>query len=197
MNANAQRYRPTGLNETITDQYGIEVYYSIDKLQAIFYAGRSTKKWWWYNFTSIDRMITRIYESIDRHIQRENEKKEKKEIEKKAFENFKASDYYAIGDIVVNTWGYEQTNVEFYQVIEVLNKKIRVREICQNTVKCVGAMSSEVMPDRDNFYNDKILLLSLRVEFYNDKMNCRICNPESFYYFRKWEGTSEYCSWYA
>jgi hypothetical protein len=43
----------------------------------------------------------------------------KNEIEKRRNENknVKTSDFYKIGDIVVNSWGFEQTNIEFYKVI--------------------------------------------------------------------------------
>ena len=38
----------------------------------------------------------------------------------------------AIGTVLVNTWGYDQTNVDFYQVIAVLPKTLRIRPIGKN-----------------------------------------------------------------
>lgn len=202
MKKELNRYRPAGLDETLTDQYGIEVYYSTKDLKAIFYAGKSSKKWWFYRFFSLDDMIRRIYASVDNHVKRENEKLYKRAELKKAMQIFKAADYFAPGDIVVNTWGYEQTNVDFYQVTEVLNKKIRVCKIAGKIVKATGPMSADVMPVKDSFCDDtdrrNISLLSLKAQI-NSKgdVSCRICNPESFYYFRKWDGRPQYCSWYA
>ena len=194
-----ERCRPAKLNETLTDQFGIEVYYSTDILSAIFYAGNSKKNWWYIKFTSLDKMIERIYKSVDNQIRIETEKIEQKERIKKASKTFKASDYFGTGEIVVNTWGWEQTNVDFYQVIEVLNKKIKVREICSEIVKAIGGISADVTACKDSFLNDKILLLSLKpdVNKTGDVTSCRICNPESYYYFRKWDGRPEYSSWYA
>ncbi|HCB5058448.1 TPA: hypothetical protein M0F96_004014 [Salmonella enterica subsp. enterica serovar Paratyphi C] len=40
----------------------------------------------------------------------------------------------SVGDIFVASWGYEQTNVSFYQVISLHGKTtVTVREICANT----------------------------------------------------------------
>lgn len=203
MKTDIYRHRPAGLDETLTDQYGIEIYYSTNDLKAIFYAGKSSKSWWFYRFASLDEMIKRIYESVDRHIERENEKLQKKEELKKAMQVFKAADYFNIGDIVVNTWGYEQTNVDFYQVTEVLNKKIRVRKIGAEIVNATGPMSANVMPVKDSFCDNSessrnVSLLSLKAEInVSGVVSCRICDPQSYYYFHKWDGKPQYCSWYA
>ena len=145
-------------------------------------------------------MIKRIYDSVDKHIEREQQKILQAEKQRAAMKNFKASDHFNIGDIVVNSWGYEQTNVEFYQVIEVLNKKIRVRQIKSDLVSAVGSMSGKVMPLKDEFLDgddDEILLLSLKADIYtNGDIKARICDPKRFYNFRKWDGQPEYCSWY-
>jgi hypothetical protein len=193
------RYRPTGLTERLTDSFGIEIYFSTDKLSAIFYAGKSSKCWWHYRFSTLEDMLKRIYTSVDNHIQREQEKIEKIEAQRTAMKNFQASDWFKIGDIIVNSWGYDQTNVDFYQVTEVLNKKIRVREISSEIVEATGSMSAYVMPVKDSFCHDtEISLLSLKADI-NSKgeISCRICDPKSYYHFHKWSGTKEYCSWYA
>lgn len=38
----------------------------------------------------------------------------------------------AVGTVLVQTWGYDQTNVDFYQVVAVLPKTLRVRPIGKN-----------------------------------------------------------------
>lgn len=57
-----------------------------------------------------------------------------------------------VGDILYCTWGWEQTNVEFAQVVEVLpsGKTCKVREICQK-VEETGAMQGNAWPLKDNF----------------------------------------------
>jgi hypothetical protein len=115
--------------------------------------------------------------------------------------DFAASDFYKVGDVVMNTWGYEQTNVEFYQVLEVKNKSLVVREICADVVKdstYSHGMACNLVADLNNFVKDKepfMLRLKMRMS-YENKLVCSICNPKSFYYFHKWDGRPQYCSWY-
>ena len=40
-----------------------------------------------------------------------------------------------IGTILVNRWGYEQTNVDFFQVIKVTEKTVVIRQIAKEKVK--------------------------------------------------------------
>ena len=204
MKTNLTRFRPNGLNETLTDDFGIEVFYSTELKKAIFYAGKSSKYLWFYRFNSVNNMIEMIYESVDNRIRIEKEKLQKKEAHKKAMETFKASDYFSDGDIIVNTWGWEQTNVDFFQVVAVLNKKIRVKKIgakmVENSMYSHG-MACELVPAKDSFLENgrkTEYLLSLKADIKKSgEISARICNPESYYYFRKWDGKSEYCSWYA
>ena len=204
MKTNLTRFRPNGLNETLTDAFGIEVFYSVELKKAIFYAGKSSKAWWFFRFSSIDEMMDRIYKSVDNQIRIENEKIEKKEAQKKVMDTFKASDYFSVGDVIVNTWGWEQTNVDFYQVVDVLNKKIRVKEIgakiVENSMYSHG-MACELVPAKDSFVEKgrkTEYLLSLKADIKKSgEVSARICNPESYYYFRKWDGRPEYSSWYA
>ena len=44
------------------------------------------------------------------------------------------NDTVSVGDVFVSSWGYEQTNVTFYQVLSVHGKKtVTVREIRANS----------------------------------------------------------------
>jgi len=42
---------------------------------------------------------------------------------------------YKEGDILYSSWGYDQTNVNFYQVVGVSGKQITLREILDRTVR--------------------------------------------------------------
>lgn len=57
-----------------------------------------------------------------------------------------------VGDILYCTWGWEQTNVEFVQVVEVLpsGKTCKVREICSR-IEETEAMQGNAWPLKDNF----------------------------------------------
>ena len=191
------RFRPALLTETLTDAFGIEVYYNTEHNTAIFYAGNSKKAWWYNHFHSLESMLERIYKSVDNHLRIENEKIERRAKQKAAGADYTAKKYFNVGDVVYNSWGYEQTNIDFYQVTEVLGKKIRVRELKQEIHKCTGDMSADVIPILNEFHEDKELLLLTKPQVYSDGIiEAQICNPKSFYYFKKWDGKPKYSSWY-
>jgi len=202
MNATTKigRVRPNGLDQTITGEFGIEVFYSETMMNAIFFFGKSAKKTWYYHFHSVDRMFEKINETIANVTANMKAEQEKKEATKALQADLKASDFYTIGDIIVNTWGWEQSNVDFYQVVDVMNKKIRVKEIGSEMVPGSAhcSMSCDVTACKDHFIADgKEYLLTIKATFYNNKIGHKICDPERFYYFHKWDGTAQYRSWYA
>jgi hypothetical protein len=55
-----------------------------------------------------------------------------------------------IGDILSSSWGYDQTNVDFYQVIGVTKSSVRIRKITQK-VAHYGEGSDSVVPVKDAF----------------------------------------------
>lgn len=139
-------------------------------------------------------------EFLSSYLAKEIESSKRKEVAKqeRTVKNatLQASDYFKVGEIVVNTWGYEQTNVEFYQILGVLNKTLVVREICQ---KVDGdyyphGMACNVVPVINNFTEKKEFKLRLKmVNWTNEPI---ICNPTNYYYFHKWDGRPQYNSWY-
>lgn len=56
---------------------------------------------------------------------------------------------YVVGDILYSSWGYDQTNVNFYQVIAVVGKQVTLREVASKTVRSDrSAEYVAAMPDR-------------------------------------------------
>jgi hypothetical protein len=152
-----------------------------------------------YRFSSEASRIKYLGEYLDTERKR-NERKEQEKQEKKAINaDFKASDHFKVGEYVVNTWGYEQTNIEFYEVIEVKNKTILVQEVggmqVVNSLQSHG-MANYVVPDGIPLKDSKPFLLKLKMVNWSGKPECKICNPKSYYYFHKWSGKPQYQSWY-
>lgn len=64
---------------------------------------------------------------------------------------------YTIGDILVSTWGYEQTNVTWYQVVRVPGpKSIEIRCIEHGAMTYSTTMSGTVLPKPDAFKDEPI-----------------------------------------
>lgn len=53
------------------------------------------------------------------------------------------------GDILYSSWGYDQTNIDFYQVVSVISKSVVLREVAKKTVREErGADYVVAVPDR-------------------------------------------------
>ena len=58
---------------------------------------------------------------------------------------------YQVGQILWDSWGYEQTNIDFYQVVEVKPRSVVIRKIAQDIVESTGWASENVKPARNQF----------------------------------------------
>ena len=56
--------------------------------------------------------------------------KAKSRIDQRA--KLRASDFWVVGDVVYNSWGWNQTNIHWYQVVEVKAKSVVIRALARN-----------------------------------------------------------------
>lgn len=61
-----------------------------------------------------------------------------------------------VGDIFVAEWGYDQTNIDFYQVVALKAKAVVIRKIEQTVVRSSG-QSDYVMPAKNRFDGQPLL----------------------------------------
>jgi len=99
---------------------------------------------------------------------------------------------FAIGDILDYTWGYEQTNVEFYQVTAVNGKTVTLTPISHETHGDPGysSMAGNATPIKDKFCGTPI---NKRMQGLDGKT---IVSFE-FGIGYLWNGKPVYESWYA
>ena len=158
------------------------------------------KTLFYYRFSTDAQRIKYLGEYLDKEKKIVERKETEKQTKRDLNKNFAASDFYKVGDFVYNTWGYEQTNIEFYQVLEVKNKSLIVREVYQETEEnstYSHGMACNVLPKKDDFIKDnKEFMLRLKIREWDNKINCVICNPKSYYHFVKYDGRPKYKSWY-
>jgi len=103
------------------------------------YRGRALKPEWNYIFRNEaqrDHTITEFFASVAA----QKDRKEKRITERKLFRTILKP-----GDILDTCWGYDQTNVEFYQVLTVHNNTVTIQEVCQD-YKETGYMCGHTMP---------------------------------------------------
>ena len=117
---------------------------------------------------------------------KEQERKEQIKAERKAF-----TPDFKVGDIFYTSWGYEQTNVEFYQVVEKPSAHYAIiQEIAQENVPDSmesHGMSCSVMPIKDKFISEKIERRKV------GKYGISFSSYRSAF---KWDGQPKYKSWY-
>jgi hypothetical protein len=95
---------------------------------------------------------------------------------------------FKVGEIIVNSWGYDQTNIDFYEIVKVSASYVWLREI-GSSVKETGFMSGDTWPKRGAYLNDEITQHKADARGYvNFEYGCG----------RRYEvGKTEHCSWYA
>lgn len=179
-----QRYIPEGYTkyEPSLGDYKkdlFECYVSLEKITAIFYIGRQSKPNWHYKFSSVEKMEERIAKTIYNLMSWEDMKYERKQERKNALINVR------VGQIYVSSWGYDQTNVNFYQVIEKKNSKFKIVEIAKRYCGEApsGSMSDYVVPVRDNFIGEPIWKSGF-------KIRCGYLSETK-------DDQKHFCSWYA
>lgn len=94
-----------------------------------------------------------------------------------------------LGTILSYSWGYEQTNVDFYQVVKVTKKTVMIREI-GSELKLDGYMSGYRTPMFDNFTGEPIR------KFKKD-YNADECVSMDYGVATIWNGSPERVSFYA
>jgi hypothetical protein len=120
---------------------------------------------------------------------------------------------YTVGDILHHSWGYDQTNCDFYQVVEVKAASVVLRKISGRTVPgSEGFMSESLMPVKDAFVTEGTQALTKhdhditaenptitkRVSCYvKDDGTLKYYIPTPYGWCDLWDGKPEYSSWYA
>lgn len=147
-------YRPSAsVNASmhvIDDVPGSEVYRysnSNDQPVAIVFGGKRAKPDFYFRFPSVERREEKINEWIENQKSRAADAKVRR-AEKNVGHSLK------VGDVLSSSWGYDQTNVDFYQVVEVPSKCfVIVREISGYSVSDNGP-SVRVKPSKDAFKSE-------------------------------------------
>lgn len=98
-----------------------------------------------------------------------------------------------IGDVFVYTWGYDQTNADFFQVVGLTAKCVKLKAINGTTTE-TGFMCGNKVPKINNFKNDDdSKVLRKKIYYYNQiphvNMEYGCCEL--------WDGQPERISWYA
>lgn len=178
-NTNATRYIPQGYVE-IKNTPLMQVYQMPNMPIAMVYIGKRSKPQEHTRFSSVQRMDEKLIEMEGRLLSWEKMKEERKA-------KRKGEMVVEVGQILYNSWGYEQTNIDFYQVVEVKGSQFVIQEIAGRRVEgslMSHGMADEVVPVKDKFVSD-------------EKITKRSFSMECGYLSKTEVGKSHYRSWYA
>lgn len=126
---NTQRYIPEGYELSWDDQdLGIQVYYkNTPCISAICFVGRAINPTWHYSFKDGQQRIN----EVTRTFKNVAERAEYKAARKAKAAEAQANHGVKVGDVFRSSWGYDQTNVDYYQVVAVGKKTATFCKIAQ------------------------------------------------------------------
>lgn len=127
------------------------------------------------------KYFVRLVESEERLAKQRAQWNEQKKVDKA---NFLAN--LKVGSILHGSWGYEQTNCEFYRVIELNGTKVKIQELPHISTKETSWASCNVMP---NLEDTSGTILERTVASASIKLNSS-CD------LYIWDGKEKYSSWY-
>lgn len=181
-------YIPKGARK-IAMKDGAAVFYAFEDGNgnpcARCFIGTAGKPSWGYRFRSEAERARKIGEQIS-ILKRNAEDKAARRAKANAGHNWEP------GLILVSSWGYEQTNVDFYEVVEVIGKTmVKVEKIgsqvANDSSEGMSSMSCYVAPEPK----------ARTGEFSRHKVSSNGIRFASYRSAYPWDGRKRYCSWYA
>jgi len=129
MKKTTQRYIPEGYELSWDDQdLGIQIYYkNTPCISAICFVGRAVNPTWHYRFKDGQQRIN----EVTRTFKNVAELAEYKAARKAKAAEASANHGVKVGDVFRSSWGYDQTNIDYYQVLSVSNKTATFCKIAQ------------------------------------------------------------------
>ncbi|MDE3240889.1 MAG: hypothetical protein KGN33_18180 [Paracoccaceae bacterium] len=186
--AQREAFIPSGASK-IRMKDGAAVFYSYTNTAgqpcALCFIGTAGKPAWHYRFHSHEGRRKRIAEQITILERRQAEKTKRREDARKGHA-------WGVGKILVSSWGYEQTNVDFYEVTRVIGQTmIEIEKIgsrlADGLSAAPSAMSDYVVADPTVRTGQKS-----RHRVYEGAISL-----SSYQSARPWDGAQRYRSWYA
>lgn len=129
------------------------------------FVGKALKPKYYYCFNCEMDAVRFIKIRGEYEVNNINDRINRKEVEKDLKKNYKTS--LKVGDIMHGSWGYDMTINEFYQITEIKNKTVTLREIGVER-KASGYYYEDVKPEANCFVGEPIKRI-LQVRFYDGK----------------------------
>lgn len=135
------------------EKNGIELYFEAKPEQHVIDVLKVNKWRWhnqkkcWYTIATVEarKVADLLSNGADVEVAEPTEKQTK--------------DGVKIGDIFVSSWGYEQTNVDFYQVVDIKGTStVILRAVGGEFTGYTSGMAGERKPVKDSFTSDELII---------------------------------------
>lgn len=160
------------------------------RFYAMGYAGNAGKRSFHYSYKTAearDKACSDFFASLKSH---------KERVRKYRAESYQPHTF-KVGDIITNSWGYDQTNVDFYRIVKTSQHYVWIQAIAAHTSE-TGFMSGKSVPHIDTSATDptKWGFIDKKEEVERHRASgenvCMKYGSGS-----KWDGKERYTSWYA
>jgi len=153
------------------------------------------KKLDYYRYSTQANRDAAFDEKMKSYTERANSMQQRKESRKTATMDINP------GEIFTYSWGYEQTNVDFFQVVEIKGQTVKFKQVASHLVNGEdGFMCGHAVPVPNQFI-DSHCYRKNKDGKKQDHITKRIVHPNYFSMpfgiMSKWDGKPEYVSWYA
>ncbi|CAB4160805.1 hypothetical protein UFOVP733_12 [uncultured Caudovirales phage] len=161
------RYAPENYKLAIEDkETGVEIFIDEKTYAAKAFSGRRYKSDFNYFFKNKEQMDQYIKEYVEKIKRLRQIKIDRKIKDAAAAENCSVK----VGDIFKSEWGYDQTNISYYQVVKSKGKTVEIREICKKK-EYSDSMCGSCLPIIDFFLGD---ILKKRIMVFNGYITLKI-----------------------
>lgn len=152
------RYIPKGSMKVVSKKSPAVAYLSINgrgKPTAIGYFGNATNASFNYSFRDEARRSQYVGEWM-RNMDAVQARRDEAKAAKKSLAG-KKQEFLALGDVLRCSWGYDQTNIEYFQVVELVGlRKVKIQAIACESVE-TEFMQGKSVPAVGQFIGEPML----------------------------------------
>lgn len=184
-----ERFIPKGSVKVTPKSGGVVFYLYKDKFDgrpsAVCFVGRAVKATWHHWFSSDEKRAKKMAATvagIQAHAAMVAKRKEARSAPHK----------WEAGLILKGSWGCDQTNVDFFEVVKVIGQHmVEIQQVGSQSATDdpagFSSMSSHVVPDLDH----------REAAIHRVKVSQGSCKSPVHGSLSPWSGKPVYCSWYA
>lgn len=157
-----EAYRKINLDLT----FGVNIQKNQPTAKAVKIVSKATRHFkseFYYRYKNEEQMIESVSQFLK--VRMTNMESRAKEIQNKRQAKKELVNSFKVGQILYDSWGYDQTNIDFYQVVGLGAKSVKIRKIAQKYVRSGGFMCEYVTPDVNNFISDEMTKI---IQCYSD-----------------------------